>query len=99
MAATVFSSALQDFDTLRLSDVHHRDEARLLDHIRPQGIAKWSDDIRLPRFSIANGLALIAILAVALAALRTPSYLWANVTYSLALGAIIVAIVNDVPNV
>jgi hypothetical protein len=52
--------------------------------------------MRLPRFSIANGLAIIAILAVALAALRTPSYLWANVTYSLALGAVVVAIINVV---
>ena len=50
--------------------------------------------MRLPRFSIANGLAVIAIVAVALAALRTPSYLWANVTYSLALGAVVVAIIN-----
>jgi hypothetical protein len=52
--------------------------------------------MRLPRFKIGDGLALIAILAVALAALRTPSYLWANVTYSLALGAVVVAIVNFV---
>ena len=52
--------------------------------------------MRLPRFSIANGLVVIAILAVALAALGTPSYLWANVTYSLALGAVVVAIVNFV---
>ncbi len=52
--------------------------------------------MRLPRFSIASGLTLIAILAVALAALRNPSYLWANVTYSLALGAVVVAFVNAV---
>ena len=57
---------------------------------------KWSENMRLPRFSIANGLVVIAILAVALAALRTPSYLWANVTYSIALGAVVVAIVNFV---
>ncbi len=52
--------------------------------------------MRLPRFSIANLLALIAILAVALAALRSPSYLWANVTFSLALGAVVVAAINVV---
>ncbi len=50
--------------------------------------------MRLPRFSIASALAVIAILAVALAALRSPSYLWANVTFSLALGALVVGIVN-----
>jgi hypothetical protein len=58
--------------------------------------AHWSEIMRLPRFSIANALALIAILAVALAALRNPSYLWANITFSLALGALVVAIVNAV---
>lgn len=52
--------------------------------------------MRLPRFSIAEVLALIAILAVALAALRSPSYLWANVTFSLALVALVVALVNVV---
>jgi hypothetical protein len=52
--------------------------------------------MRLPRFSIANLLALIAILAVALAALRSPSYLWANVTFSLALCAVVVAAINVV---
>jgi hypothetical protein len=50
----------------------------------------------LPRFSIASILAVNAILAVALAALRSPSYLWANLTFSLALGAIAVAIINVV---
>jgi hypothetical protein len=50
--------------------------------------------MRLPRFSIASILAVIAIFAVALAALRNPSYLWASVTFSLALGALVVAIVN-----
>ena len=50
--------------------------------------------MRLPRFSIASVLAVIGIFAVALAALRSPSYLWANVTFSLALGALVVAIVN-----
>ena len=50
--------------------------------------------MRLPRFSISSVLALIAIVAVALAALRSPSYLWANVTFSLALGALVVGLVN-----
>ena len=50
--------------------------------------------MRLPRFSISSVLAVIAILAVALAALRSPSYLWANVTFSLALGALVVGIIN-----
>ena len=70
-----------------LTDASRYDGARSLP-------TNWSDNMRLPRFSIANILALIAILAVALAALRTPSYLWANVTYSIALGALVVAIVN-----
>jgi hypothetical protein len=48
----------------------------------------------LPRYSIASILAVIAIVAVALAALRTPSYLWANVTSSLALGTLVVAVIN-----
>ena len=50
-----------------------------------------SNTMRLPRFSIASILAVIAIFAVALAALRSPSYLWANVTFSLALCALVVA--------
>ncbi len=53
-----------------------------------------SQAMRLPRFSISSILALIAIVAVALAALRSPSYLWANVTFSLALGAFVVGLVN-----
>jgi hypothetical protein len=52
--------------------------------------------MRLPRFSIASVLAVIAILAVALAALRNPSYLWANATFSFVLGALVVAVVNVV---
>ena len=52
--------------------------------------------MRLPRFTIASVLAVIAILAVALAALRSPSYLWVNVTFSLALGALVVGIVNAI---
>ena len=50
--------------------------------------------MRLPRFSIGSLLAVIAILAVALAALHSPSCLWANVTFSLALSAMVVGIVN-----
>jgi hypothetical protein len=41
--------------------------------------------MNLPRYSIASILAVISIIAVALAALRSPSYLWANVTTSLVL--------------
>src|SRR5271165_4104232 len=52
--------------------------------------------MRLPRYSIANLLALIAILAVALAALRRPSYLWANVTFSCALAAVVAAVLSAV---
>ena len=52
--------------------------------------------MRLPRFSIASVLAVIAIFAVALAALRSPSYIWANVTFSLALGALFVGVINVV---
>jgi hypothetical protein len=50
--------------------------------------------MKIPRYSIGSILAVIAILAVALAALRNPSYLWANATSSLALGALVVAVVN-----
>ena len=49
--------------------------------------------MRLPRFSIAS-LGRDCDFAVALAALRSPSYLWANVTFSLGVGALVVAIVN-----
>jgi hypothetical protein len=52
--------------------------------------------MRLPRFSIANLLAVIGILGVALAALRNPSHMWANVTFSVAFATLIVAIVNAV---
>jgi hypothetical protein len=52
--------------------------------------------MRLPRFSISSILAVIAIFAIALAALRSPSYLWANVVFSLSLAALFVAIVNIV---
>jgi hypothetical protein len=50
--------------------------------------------MKLPRFSIASILAVIAFVAVALAALRTPSNLWANVTSSLAMAALVGAIIN-----
>ena len=52
--------------------------------------------MRRPRFSIASLLAVIGILGVALAALRNPSYLWANVTFSLAFAVLVLAIVNAV---
>jgi hypothetical protein len=48
------------------------------------------------RFSIGNMLALIAILGVALAALRSPSYLWANAAFTAALAAVVAAVVNTV---
>ena len=50
--------------------------------------------MKLPRYSIASILAVIALVAVALAALRTPSYLWANITSSLALIALFAATIN-----
>jgi hypothetical protein len=52
--------------------------------------------MRLPRFSIASLLVVIGILGVALAALRNPSYLWANVTFSVAFALLIVAIINAI---
>jgi hypothetical protein len=52
--------------------------------------------MRKPRYSIASGLAIIGILGVALAAFRDPSYLWANVTFSAALAALVLAIINAV---
>jgi hypothetical protein len=52
--------------------------------------------MRATRFSIGSLLALIAILGVALAALRSPSYLWANAAFTVALAAIVAAIVNVV---
>lgn len=52
--------------------------------------------MRLPRFSIASLLVVIGILGVALAALRNPSYLWANVTFSVAFVMLVVAIINAV---
>jgi hypothetical protein len=52
--------------------------------------------MRRARYSIANLLAVIGVLAVAMAALRNPSYLWANVTFSLAFTCLAVAIINAV---
>ena len=52
--------------------------------------------MRRPHFSIASLLAVIGILGVALAALVNPSYLWANVTFSMAFAAIVLAIINTV---
>ena len=52
--------------------------------------------MRRPHFTIASLLAVIGILGVALAALRNPSYLWANVTFSLAFAALVLAIINAV---
>ncbi len=49
--------------------------------------------MRTPRFSIGTLLAIIAILGVAMAALRSPSYLWAGVTFTLALLAVMAAVV------
>jgi hypothetical protein len=47
--------------------------------------------MRGPRFSIGTLLAVIAILGVAMAALRNPSYLWAALTFTAALLAVLAA--------
>jgi hypothetical protein len=51
--------------------------------------------MRRPRFSfsIASGLSITGIVGVALAALGGPSYLWANVTFSLALTVLMLAVI------
>ena len=49
-----------------------------------------------PRFSIASLLVVIGVLGIALAAFRNPSYLWANVTFSAAFAAIVLAIINTI---
>jgi hypothetical protein len=49
-----------------------------------------------PHFSIASLLVVIGVFGIALAALRNPSYLWANVTFSVALAAIVLAIINTI---
>src|SRR5262249_47811250 len=55
-----------------------------------------SQSLRRPRFSIASLLVVIGILGVALAALRNPSYLWANVTFTMAFASLVLAIVNPI---
>jgi hypothetical protein len=52
--------------------------------------------MRHARYSIANLLAVIGILGVAMAALRNPSYLWANLTFSVSLAALAVAVLNTI---
>jgi hypothetical protein len=47
--------------------------------------------MRLPRFSIGLLLAVIALCGVAVSALRTPSYLWANALYTAAAVSVVVA--------
>jgi hypothetical protein len=49
-----------------------------------------------PHFSIASLLVVIGVVGIALAALRNPSYLWANVTFSVAIAAIVLAIINTI---
>ena len=52
--------------------------------------------MRRPRFSIASLLVVIGILGVALAALRNPSYLWANITFTMAFASLVLATVNAI---
>jgi len=47
-----------------------------------------------PQFSIASLFVVIGILSIALAAFRQPSYMWANVTFTVAFAAIVLAIIN-----
>ncbi len=49
-----------------------------------------------PRFSIGTLLAVIAILGVAMAVLRNPSYLWAALTFTTALLAVIAAVASAI---
>jgi hypothetical protein len=49
-----------------------------------------------PRISIARLLGLIVAFGVALAALRSPSNLWANALVTLTLAALVVAVINVV---
>jgi hypothetical protein len=49
-----------------------------------------------PRFSIASLLVVIGVFGMALAAFRNPSYLWANVTFTVAFAAIVMAIINTI---
>jgi hypothetical protein len=50
--------------------------------------------MRPPRFTIAGLLMFIGVCGIGFAALRSPSYLWANTVSTLALGALIVAGIN-----
>jgi hypothetical protein len=52
--------------------------------------------MRATRVSIGSLLAVIGIFGVALAALRNPSYLWANAAFTTALAAVMAAVVNTV---
>jgi hypothetical protein len=52
--------------------------------------------MRPPRFSIGSLLTLIAIFAVGLAALRSPSPLWASTTYTVAAVAIVAGVSNAI---
>jgi hypothetical protein len=49
-----------------------------------------------PRFSIASLLVVIGVLGIALAAFRNPSYMWANITFTVAFAAIVLAIINTI---
>jgi len=48
------------------------------------------------RFTIAQLFAVIAVCGVAFAALRSPSYLWANALYTTAFAALVIAAINVV---
>src|SRR5260370_36124608 len=50
--------------------------------------------MRPPRFSLAALLAVVAFCGVAFAALHSPSYLWANAMFTVALGALVIAAIN-----
>jgi hypothetical protein len=52
--------------------------------------------MRRLHFSIANLLAVIGIIGIAMAALRNPSYLWANVTFSIAFGSLVAAVLSAI---
>jgi hypothetical protein len=47
-----------------------------------------------PQFSIASLFVVIGILSIALAAFRQPSYMWANVTFTVAFAVNVLAIIN-----
>jgi hypothetical protein len=50
--------------------------------------------MRAPRFSIAALLVVVAVCGVLFAALSSPSDLWAKGLFTLALGALVVAVIN-----